>query len=281
MLSPLSGSTASGTGFHPRPTSAEDPIDGPPHGFAAETTPMWSSHDQAGTPTGRLDSPWYRLPRDSGGDGSAQVVVAVASPPGKATGVDVEFGRQAPHGVEELTTRTALAPGAGTGLWEDARLSLSDVPHEADTVRITAVDDDLTDDGWVAVTAPRAPSFTTLTDRVGDSTVYIDWPASFVYPCLTPMKIRDGVLELPDYHLTAGSLADEAGWASAAAGGVLGNLDEVAAKPEIPSYLAGDPGQPWGALYAVKPYEEGNPPTIHHDRQVRPGWWSPGPGPSP
>ncbi len=278
-LPPLPGSAASGTGFHTRPTSAEDPLDGPPHGFTAETTPMWSSHDQDGTPTGRLDSPWYRLSRD--GEGGGLLAVAVASPPDKATRVDVEFGRRTPNGVEELTTRTALASGAGTGLWEDVRLSLSDVPRDADAVRIIAVDDDLTGDGWVAVTAPRAPSFTTLTDRVGDSTVYIDWPASFVYPCLTPMKIRDGVLELPAYPHTAGSLADEAGWASAAAGGVLGNLDEVAAKPEIPSYLAGDPGQPWGALYAVKPYEAGDAPTIHRDRHVRPGWWSPGPGPSP
>ncbi|MEY7974524.1 arabinosyltransferase domain-containing protein [Saccharomonospora xinjiangensis] len=281
VLTALPGSTGSSTGFHPRPSSSQDPIEGPPHGFAADTTPMWSSYEDGGAPTGRLDSPWYRLPRDTAADAVEQVVVAVTSPQGKATSVSVQFGQQDGGGVRPTATRTVLGEGAGTGEWEDVRLPLPDIPRHADAVRVVATDDDLTADGWVAVTAPRTPSFTPLTDKVGDSPVYIDWPASFVYPCLRPMTITDGVLELPEYHLTAGTLADEAGWASAVAGGVLGNLDEVAAKPEIPSYLAGAPGQPWGTLHAVKPYENGGPPTIHRDRRVRPGWWSPGPGPSP
>ncbi|WP_197320886.1 arabinosyltransferase domain-containing protein [Saccharomonospora sp. NB11] len=284
VLSPLSTDPGSGTGFHTAPTSVTDPLDGPPHGFDADTVPMWSSHDARTPTTGRVDTPWHVLPADAGDDGAQdapRVVVSVASPSGTATHVDVEFGRRTPDGVQALGTRTALAPGAGTGEWEDARLWAADVPADADAVRLVLVDDDLTTDGWVAATAPRAPTFTTLTEAVGDTPVYVDWPASFVYPCLTPTTIADGVLRLPGYHLTAGSLADEAGWASATAGGMLGNLDEVAAKPEIPSYLAGEVDQPWGALYAVEPYEAGDPPTIQRERDVRPGWWSPGPGPQP
>lgn len=285
VLAPIPGSAGSadgGSGFHTSPTSATDPLDGPPHGFDAATTPMWSSHDPKTPTTGRLDTPWHRLPPEPHEHGTApRVVVAVAAPSGTATSVDVEFGRQTPDGVRALASLPALAPGAGTGEWEDARLSPSDIPPTADAVRLVVTDDDLTADGWVAATAPRAPTFTTLTEAVGDTPVYVDWPASFVYPCLTPTTVRDGVLEVPGYHLTAGSLADEAGWASAAAGGVLGNLDEVAAKPEVPSYLAGEPDQPWGALYTVEPYEAGAPPTIHRERNIRPGWWTPGPGPTP
>ena len=31
------------------------------------------------------------------------------------------------------------------------------------------------------------PTFTTLTQRVGDAPVYMDWPAAFAYPCVNPL----------------------------------------------------------------------------------------------
>ncbi|WP_081194261.1 arabinosyltransferase domain-containing protein [Saccharomonospora piscinae] len=277
VADPLPGSTATGNGFHSRPVGTDDPLDGSPHGFTAEATPMWSSYragdtdDTDGVPTGRLHSAWYPI------GGAGQVVVAVAAPQGKATGAELEFGSRTGDEVRPLGTRPVLAPGAGSGEWEDARVSRADMPREADAVRVVLTDDDLTEDGWIAATTPRTPTFTTLTGKVGDAPVYVDWPASFVYPCVRPATIRDGILEVPDYHLTAGPLADEAGWASAEAGGLRGVLDELAAKPEIPGYLAGEPEQPWGALYAVRPYEPGTTPTIHRSSHVRPGWWTPPP----
>ncbi|MFF5986839.1 arabinosyltransferase domain-containing protein [Prauserella flavalba] len=263
-------------GFHAQPLLTGDPLAEPPHGFTPSTVAMWSSYNETANPTGRLRTDWYDLRnRPEGG----QVVLAVFSPPGKATGVEVQFGEQSPDGIKVVDRKAALEPGAGTGDWIDVRIDLAQVPENARTVRVAATDDDLTEDGWVAVTAPRVPTFTTLTDRVGNQPVYMDWPTSFVFPCLNPVKVRDGIMDVPAYHLTAASLATEGEWAESKAGGPNGILDELAEQPEVPSFLLGAEGQEWGTLEQVEPYSQGRAPTIIRGEEVRPGWWSPGPGP--
>ncbi|WP_208415752.1 arabinosyltransferase domain-containing protein [Saccharomonospora amisosensis] len=273
---PADGNQAIQAGFHDQPLLSGDPLAEPPHGFTPSNVAMWSSYSETVNPTGRLRTEWYDL-ADSPRQG--QIVVAVNSPSAKATSVAVQYGEPTPEGFRVVGDSEVLAPGAGSDEWADVRLGLADAPEGATAARIVAVDDDLTEDGWVAVTAPRVPTFTTLTDKVGDAPVYMDWPASFVYPCLRPMKITDGIAEVPAYHLTAGSLASEADWASSTTGGPLGYLEELADQPEVPSFLKGAPGQPWGTLEEVDPYTDGNPPHVIRGEEVRSGWWSPGPGP--
>ncbi|MBK1786932.1 arabinosyltransferase domain-containing protein [Prauserella cavernicola] len=276
LPSAAEGTGPTQAGFHTRPLGTGDPLSDPPHGFTPSTVPMWSSYNETANPTGRLRTSWSGLgSRPEGG----QVVVAVFSPPGKATSADVEFGARSPDGIEVVDSLPVLLPGGGTGGWVDVRFDLAQVPEDARMVRVTATDDDLTEDGWVAVTAPRLPTFTTLTDRVGDQPVYMDWPTSFVFPCLNPVKVRDGIVDVPAYHITASSLATEGQWAESPAGGPNGILDELAAQPEVPSYLRAGEGQPWGTLEQVEPFTEGAAPTIVRGEAVRPGWWSPGPGP--
>ncbi|PRX48225.1 arabinosyltransferase C [Prauserella shujinwangii] len=264
-------------GFHTGASLTGDPLAEPPHGFTPGTVPMWSSYDETGNPTGRLRTEWFGLGRRSGG---AQLVVAVAAPAAKATSVEVQYGEPTPGGFRITDSAPALAQGSGSGGWQDVRLRLDGVPEAATAVRVVATDDDLTEDGWVAATAPRVPTFTTLSEKVGDRPVYMDWPTSFVYPCLDPMKIRDGIAEVPAFRLTAGPLAPEANWASERGGGPLGYLEELADQPEVPSFLAGAPGRPWGTLLAVQPYAEGSPPRVVRGQQVLPGWRSPAPIPS-
>ncbi|PXY28304.1 arabinosyltransferase [Prauserella muralis] len=275
LPSPDSDNGPTQVGFHTQPLMGGDPLAGPPHGFTPSTVPMWSSYKETANPTGRLRTDWFGVgaQRDGG-----QLAVAVYAPGGKAVSVGLQYGERTPQGMRVLGTKEALAAGAGADTWSDVRLDLDDAPRGATAVRVIARDDDLTDDGWVAVTAPRMPSFTTLTERVGDAPVYMDWPTSFVYPCLNPMKVRDGIAEVPAYHLTAGDLANEANWAGARAGGPNGILEELADQPEIPSYLRGDPGQSWGTLEKVEPYTEGRAPTIVRGEETHFGWWSPGPG---
>ena len=109
---------------------------------------------------------------------------------------------------------------------------------------------------WVAVSAPRVPSFTTLTERVGNAPVYMDWPSAFVYPCLKPVSSHDGISQVPAYRITAGELAPEADWANNVGGGPNGWLEEVASEPEVPSYLKGDTGRSWGQLMQIEPYTD-------------------------
>ncbi|SFO98375.1 arabinosyltransferase C [Amycolatopsis arida] len=274
---PEDGNGTTSTGFHTRAALTGDPLAEPPHGFTTDTVAMWSSYDERTTPTGRLRTEWYDL-ADHPPHG--QLVLAVAAARGKATSVHVEFGRPSPEGFRVADRRTVLPPGGGYGNWNDVRINLSEVPPGATAARVVAADDDFTEDGWVAVTAPRVPTFTTLTDKVGDKPVYMDWPTSFVYPCLTPAKTRDGISEVPAYRITADTLASEADWASSKGGGPNGWLEEVADQPEVPSFLGGEPERAWGKLLEIEPYAEGAPPTVLRGQEVHPGWWSPGPGPA-
>ncbi|NKQ54335.1 arabinosyltransferase [Amycolatopsis sp. K13G38] len=274
------------TGFHASPDGSRDPLSDPPHGFTSPAVPMWSSYASSGVSTGRLRTDWFALPTQRSG---AQVAVAVAAPPGKATSVALEFGTQTPQGVRVVKSSTVLASGVGTnsgsaadpknGAWTDERLPIDDLPAEATVVRVVATDDDVTDDGWVAVSAPRVPTFTTLTQRVGAAPVYMDWPAAFAYPCLQPMVSHDGIAQVPAYRITAGHLADEADVADDIGGGPNGWLPEVAAEPEVPSYLQGDPGQSWGQLMQIQPYTDGTAPHVIEGHETEWGWQSPGPGP--
>jgi arabinosyltransferase C len=272
------GNDAINVGFHTRPTADADPIAEPPHGFTVDTVPMWSSYDEANTPTGRLRTDWYDLSeRPKGG----QIVVAVAAEPGKATNVWVEFGEQTDEGIRIVTSRPALRTGGGSGGWTDARINLDDIPSQVGMARIVAHDDDITEDGWVALTSPRVPTFTTLTDKVGDKPVYMEWTTSFVYPCLNPITSRNGISEIPEYVVGGTTLGPAGDWASSKGGGPLGWIEEIAEQPEVPSFLKGDPGQVWGELLEVELYaEDAVPPTVVRGQEVHAGWWSPGPGPS-
>lgn len=263
-------------GFHNRPLGDSDALSDPPHGFTPESVPMWSSYNEVANPTGELRTDWFGLGERKKGD---QVVVSAYAPGGKATQVGLEFGRQSPQGFEVVGTETVLSSGDGGGEWKDLRLNLDDAPEQATAVRVVANDDDLTEDGWVAVTAPRVPTFTTLTERVGDAPVYIDWPASFVYPCLNPMKIRNGIYEMPEYRIISEPLANESNIASSQGGGPIGNLEEVADEPEVPSFVKGNPSQPWGSLYEIRPYVQGTEPAVETGQQTLWGWESLSPGP--
>jgi arabinosyltransferase C len=265
------------TGFHTRSVDDKDPLAEPPHGFTPENVPMWSSYLDPETRAGRLRSDWYAL-TEKPADG--QVVVATAGAARRPTSVSLDYGVNTPEGVKILRSQFVLPPGSGTGGWNDTRINLRDLPPETNALRINIVDNDLTEDGWIAASAPRVPTFTTLTDKIGSKPVYIDWPASFVYPCAQPVTSHDGISQVPEYRITAGGLADEAEWASSTNGGPIGWLEELAEEPEVPSYLIGQPSQSWGQLLQIEPFTEGIAPTVIHGEKTVPGWWSPGPGPS-
>lgn len=264
------------TGFHTHAIDDKDPLAEAPHGFTPDKVPMWSSYLDPETRAGRLRSDWYAL-TDKPADG--QVVVATAGAARRPTSVSLDYGVNTPDGVKVVRSQFVLPPGQGTGGWSDTRINLRDLPAETNALRINIVDNDLTEDGWIAASAPRVPTFTTLTNRIGTKPVYIDWPASFVYPCVQPVTSRDGISQVPAYRITAGGLADEAEWASSTNGGPIGWLEEIADEPEVPSYLIGQPSQSWGQLLQIEPFTEGIAPTVLHGEKTVPGWWSPGPGP--
>ena len=269
-------------GFHLAPINDEDPLYKPPHGFNPATVPMWSSYQDRGGRTGILRTTWFHLGSQMH-DGQLVIAAAHSTSGVPAVKLAVEFGRYAPAGIDVLATIDEVSvpgPTSSASMWGDVRVELrGKVPADADTVRLVAEDNDLRDEGWVALSAPRFPTLTTLTDRVGTAPVYMDWPVPFVFPCLNPPKMHDGILELPAYRITSDPLVPGAGWSNTEGGGPLGQFREVADEPEIPTYLVGDPDRKWGQLLGVDLYVPGVAPTVVHDEEVRPGWWSPGRGP--
>ncbi|MFB9730017.1 arabinosyltransferase domain-containing protein [Haloechinothrix salitolerans] len=263
-------------GFHNRSVGRDDPLGAPPQGFSPELVPMWSSYDHPQGATGTLRSHWFQITEEQL---SKQLVVSVAGGQGAGLSLAAEYGKRTPRGIEILERKRLPVPFDAAMSWEDSRISQNDVDSEATAVRIVATDNDLTDEGWIAVTAPRVPSLTTLTARIGANPVYMDWPTSFVYPCLRLPTTHDGISEMPAYRITAGELAAEAGWADSSAGGPLGWMELVAEESEVPSFLAGEPKQSWGQLKQIEPLEQGVPPHVVRDTEVHSGWWSPGPGP--
>ncbi|MQA06958.1 MAG: arabinosyltransferase [Pseudonocardiaceae bacterium] len=263
-------------GFHTKAVAHDDPIGKPPHGFQRNGAPMWSSFRAEDSPTGQLRTGWYRLPADAKGK---QAAISVAGEEDKATSIKAEFGKPTPEGIEVVRETAVPVKESESSDWADTRFAAKRSPEEQ-MVRIVVEDNDVTEDGWIALTSPRVPELTTLTDRVGGEPTFMDWPAGFVHPCVQLPTSHDGIGEVPKYRVTAAPLAGEGEFSSSKGGGPLGWIQEVANQPEVPSYLRGEPDQPWGQLLQVKPYEKGVPPKVVRGEQIRPGWWSPGPGPS-
>ncbi|RZS36555.1 arabinosyltransferase C [Herbihabitans rhizosphaerae] len=265
------------TGFHPIASESSDPIVKPPHDFQHNTVLMWSSYSGQSL-VGKLRTPWFALSKE---DLTKQIVMAIAGETGTGITLNAEFGKRGPQGFEVVKSIQVRSPRDPVSVWRDNRLDLGGVvPPDVEAVRLTAEDNDLRTGGFMAVTAPRVPELTSLTERLKGKPVYMDWPVSFVHPCLSPAKFRDGIMEAPEYRITAGTMVDSDIWSNAKGGGPTGLLEETYQMPEIPTFLVGDEGRDWGELRQLKPYDEAaKAPTVVRGSEVRSGLWAPDKGP--
>ncbi|HZD14325.1 MAG TPA: arabinosyltransferase C-terminal domain-containing protein, partial [Pseudonocardiaceae bacterium] len=173
----------------------------------------------------------------------------------------------------------ATADGPG---WRDYRLGLAGRSSSgADAVRLVATDADVTDDGWLAFSAPRVPVLSSLTDLVAPTPpVFLDWPVGFVHPCVRPFAIRNGIAEIPQYRLLPDKMLafDSKSWSAADAGGPIGWLQILATQQEVPTYLKENWDTDWGKLMVIQPrVPDAEAPALQTGTAVRSGWWSPGP----
>jgi arabinosyltransferase C len=267
----------------PKPgTDGDNPVEKPPTGLGGAEIPIWSSFSPDSPGTGILRSNWYALPA-AASQGSAPVVVSVAGKLSSTTPLVAEFARRTDRGfhvVDHIAIGgRATADGPG---WRDYRLGLAGrAAGGADAVRLVATDADVTDDGWLAFSAPRVPVLSSLTNLVAPTPpVFLDWPVGFVHPCVRPFGIRNGIAEIPQYRLLPDKLlADEAkSWSAADAGGPLGWLQILAIQQEVPTYLKENWDTDWGKLMVIQPrVPDAEAPDLQTGTAVRSGWWSPGP----
>ncbi|MGH3909453.1 MAG: arabinosyltransferase domain-containing protein, partial [Pseudonocardiaceae bacterium] len=177
----------------------ENPIEKPPSGLGGTEIPIWSSFTSDGPGTGGVRTTWYGLP-ESARTGGAPVVVSVAGSLGPTTPTLAEFARRTDKGFKVVDQLTIGGPATAEGPgWRDYRLGLAGRPAAgADAVRLVATDADVTDEGWLAFSAPRVPHLSPMTGLVTPTVpVFLDWPVGFVHPCVRPFAIHDGIAEMP------------------------------------------------------------------------------------
>ncbi len=261
----------------------DNPVDPPPSGLGRGAIPIWSSFSTDGPGTGDMRTTWYALPGGAGQGRNAPVVISVAGNLSGTTPLVAEFARRAERGfqiVDQIPIGgRATAPGPG---WRDYRLGLADRPAAgADMVRLIATDADVTEEGWLAFSAPRVPVLSSMTDLVAPTPpVFLDWPVGFVHPCVRPFEIRNGIAEMPQYRLLPDQLLANysKSWSSRDAGGPIGWLQILATEQEVPSYLKENWDTDWGKLMVIEPrVRDAEAPVLRTGTEVRSGWWSPGP----
>ncbi|MGW1682344.1 arabinosyltransferase domain-containing protein [Saccharopolyspora sp. NPDC002376] len=251
----------------------------PPYRFGTDRAPVWGSYDPAGVGTGQLRTSWYEIP-ERVTSGEVPLVLSLAGSERGANSVVVEFGRDTPEGFELLHRHPVIQDEAPQ--WRDHRITVGSAADGATKMRIIANDQAIGVNGWVAVSAPRAPQLTRMTDVVGDAPTFVEWTAALVHPCLKMTNIHDGIAEVPHYRVAGGGEVRSVGqgWSSPDAGGPFGWLTVATSMSEMPTYLKNDLQRDWGSLYAVHPYDPDALPA-EAAKQVRTethwGLWTPGP----
>jgi arabinosyltransferase C len=237
--------------------SVERPDAKPPHGLGTDGAPVWGSWDSVGLGTGELRTPWYDLPARAM-SGQSPLVVSVAGSTLDGNTLVAEYGKDTPQGFDVLA-RQAIPPGAtpSTLAWRDTRVTVPPEAKGAQKVRLVAVDNALGGDGWLAISAPRVPQLVTLTQYVGKSSTFTEWPAALVHPCLQIPSISHGVAEVPKFRIAGGAEVRDVGqsWSGPDAGGPFGWMDVTTSMRELPTYVEGDVQRDWGSLYEVDPYD--------------------------
>lgn len=149
-------------------------------------------------------------------------------------------------------------------------------------MRLVAEDRSVGQQAWLAVSAPRVPELTSMTELVGESTTFVEWPAALVHPCLRISELRGGIAEIPEYRVSGGGPVRDIGqgWSSSDAGGPFGWLNVTSSVRELPTYLRGDLDRDWGSLYRVESFAPEALPAeaaLEVHTETRNGLWSPGP----
>lgn len=261
-----------------------------PFGLATDT-PVLGSYTEGDKKQASFTSNWYRLERPK----DAPLLVITAA--GRIRSVDrsgvetygqdvrVEYGT-AP--AKPKTAKPGETPGAvkvhgsvqpldigPSPSWRNLRVPLSDIPADANAVRIVAVSNDLTKRQWVAVTPPRVPTLHTLQSVVGSQRpVLLDWHVGLAFPCQRPFDHRDGVAEVPGYRIMPDRVGQDSSnaWQDSIGGGPLGWTELLLAAQTVPTYLQNDWHRDWGSLERLTPLDpKAVPATVDVSVETRSG----------
>lgn len=249
-----------------------------PFGLDPARTPVLGSFNP-GDPEAVADavSAWYALPPRSA---DRPVLTLAAAGEVKRENMSVEFGRAVAGGFEVLGDHELYDVGPAPS-WRDMRVPFSEIPDDAQAVRIVAHDDEEDEDDWIAFTPPRVPRVQTMQQLLGsDDPVFMDWPVPLITTCQRLPDYLDGVAEEPGYRIRAesGLAVVATNWQSAQGGGPLGRTELLQRAVTLPTYLDHDWKRQWGDLVRYDPrVPDAVPARIDTGTAERSGLWTPGP----
>ncbi|MDO5099173.1 MAG: arabinosyltransferase domain-containing protein [Corynebacterium sp.] len=262
-----------------------------PFNLDPDTVPVVGSYTQGRQFYAQTTTDWYKLPEET--EESPLVVVSAA---GIIEGVDadgveqegqklvLQYGKSNADGSVEKLGETQMLDIGPMRKWRNLRLPLSDLPDEADVIRIHAVDSSLDEEQWLAFTPPRVPKLDTLSNTVGsEAPGLLDWSVPLQFPCQRPFNHYAGVAEIPTYRIIPDYKGKRSGtsFQDYHGGGVLGTAETVNYSYEIPAYAKDDWLRDWGSIerYQIRPNSVGDIPDgaiIDHESITRSGLWNPG-----
>ncbi|WP_433600585.1 arabinosyltransferase domain-containing protein [Nocardia sp. CA-135953] len=260
-----------------------------PFGLDPARTPIMGSYqDGADQQQAELTSQWYRLDlTDSMRDDPAYQVLAITAA-GRIRSVDadgvltygqelhLEYGVRGADGeVRTLGSVDPLDIGPAPS-WRNLRVPLDKLPAGVNAVRLVAVDNDITQKQWLAVTPPRLPRLATLNSVVGETApVLLDWHVGLAFPCQRPFDHHDGVAEVPNWRILPDRVGSDASnaWQDDIGGGPLGWTGLLLKSQTIPTYLTHNWTRDWGSLEQFTPYDlTATPATVATTVQSVNGW---------
>lgn len=258
-----------------------------PYGLDPQTTPVMGSYGPQGQAS--LTTGWYELPaRDASPLITITAAGAIFSADADGIGrfgqpLEVQFGIE--QGGEFTQVGESVVPidaDYGNRPWRNLRIPMTDVPDQATAMRITAIDNNLDPDQWLAITPPRAPVLQTLQEVVGGTDpVLIDFAAGASFPCQQPMQTRDGISQVPQWRILPDpetANAKSRTWMSARGGGPLATVESLTAPSTMATYLRNDWFRDWGNLQRLRPLiAEAQPASTTNGTARQWGWSRPGP----
>ncbi|WAC57824.1 arabinosyltransferase domain-containing protein [Gordonia sp. SL306] len=258
-----------------------------PFGLDPAKTPVLGSYgSQSGT--GSLTTDWYSLPARNANAPLLTIAAAGSVQAVDGLGVQhsgqqvtVQFGRT---GADGRVTPVGMMSPIDIGevpTWRNLRYPLADAPPRADVVRVEVRDTAGAPSEWVAITPPRVTELRTLNDVVGTTDpVFIDWLPGMVFPCQQPMKVRDGVLEVPKWRIMPDAEATRKNsqtWMSGKAGGPLGITEAMLTPTLLPTYLRNNWGRDWGGLQRFTEIDPAPPAQLDLGTARHSGLYNPAP----